>query len=99
MYGTELGTFICANGKERTLLLVSMHAVILASGSLLTNDEALQQSRAMSTINFFRPDQLAGMKVHKRCRDCKLAFWKTCTLPKRHIPEVDESALLNVATG
>jgi len=83
MHGAELGYFVCAAGKERTVHLVSMHAVILASGPLLGADEDQCYERAMQTINFQKPEDLAGKRVFRRCRDCTLAFWQTCTLPRR----------------
>lgn len=83
MHGVELGSFVCASGKERTVHAVSMHAVILASGSLRDADEEERYARAMQTINFLHPEDLAGMRVPRRCRDCTLSFWQTCNLPKQ----------------
>ena len=83
MHGAELGSFVCAAGKERVVHLVSMHALILASGSLLTTDEDERDKRAMQTINFQKSEDLPGKRVFRRCRDCTLAFWQTCTLPRR----------------
>ncbi len=83
MHGTELSTFVCAAGKERTLHFVSMHAVILASGSLTNVDGKAREARAMQTLNFQKPEDLAAKRVPRRCRDCTLAAWKSCHLPSR----------------
>ncbi len=86
MHGTELGSFVCAAGKERVVHLVSMHAVIIASGSLTAVDGKDREDRAMQTLNFQRPEDLAGTRVNRRCRDCTLAVWQTCRLPKKEPP-------------
>lgn len=87
MHGAELGSFVCAAGKERVVHLVGMHAFILASGSLLAGDEEECYERAMLTITFQKPEDLPGKRVVRRCRDCSLAFWQTCKLPQRPVPE------------
>lgn len=83
MQGTELGSFVCAAGKERVLHFTSMHAVILASGSLIAVEGKKREERAMQTLNFRQPEQIAGMRVNRRCRDCTLSEWQSCYLPKR----------------
>ena len=87
MHGAELGSFVCAAGKERVVHLVSMHALILASGSLLIDDDDERDRRAMMTINFQQPEDLPGKRVLRRCRDCSLAFWQMCTLPRHSVSE------------
>ncbi|GEM_PF-799156 len=83
MHGAEIGTFTCSAGKERTLHQVTLHTVIIASDSLLTADGDERDSRAMQTVNFVDPQELGGMKLNRRCRDCTLAVWQTCRLPRR----------------
>lgn len=88
MHGAEIGTFTCSAGKERILHQVTSYAAIIASGSLMTVEGDARDARAMQTVNFTDPAELGGMKLRNRCRDCTLAAWQACTLPKRRVDRV-----------